>query len=370
MFLDFRMAKKLAAQHDTPLNVISESTIRHNYAAMKKYLPRADVYFAMKVQGHKGILNILRNVGSNFDVASYAEAQSLLSIGVDATKMLFTNPVKTIPEIVRAYNVGVETFVFDNDSEIQKLARYAPGADVMVRVYTDNDNAIYKQSAKFGCPPNQANRILNKAKKLGLNPVGVAFNAGSHTLNSDDYLAAIKLCKKIFKEAAKDGIKLTELDIGGGYPPLTDPKTNSIKILKEVNEALEKHFPASGGVHVIAEPGRFLVKNAGTLITRVVGKSKRNGVIWYYLDDGSASSLMDLHFSGWKWEFLSPRKGKKILSVLAGPTCDVYDIISKEEWLPELEIGDLILVPDTGAYTNVLASRYNGFEPAKLVYIP
>ena len=367
MIIDFRTAKKIAAKHGTPVIAISENRIKHNYNTFKKYMPRVEVHYAVKANGHRGVLNILRNCGSNFDVASFAEIEYLLSIGVDATRMIYSNPVKMEQDIVRAYNVGVEWFVYDSDAELKKLARYAPESEVVLRVTAPNNHTMYKLSSKFGTDPKHAIRLLLKAKKLGLNPTGLTFNAGSHTLGATDYIEGIKMCKKLFKEAKKEGITLDTLDIGGGYPPLGDENVDSQTILQEIYEALEEYFPKETGVELIAEPGRFLVMDAGTIITKVIGKANRDGVMWYYLDDGTTNSLTDIKFSGWKFDFVVSRRGRKKLSVLAGPTCDSFDVISKEEWLPEMEVGDLVLVPIAGTYTNGLASRYNGFEPAKSV---
>ncbi len=369
MIIDFRTAKKIAAKHGTPVIAISENRIKHNYNTFKKYMPRVEVHYAVKSNGHRGVLNILRNCGSNFDVASFAEIEYLLSIGVDATRMIYSNPVKMEQDIVRAYNVGVEWFVYDSDAEIKKLARYAPESEVVLRVAVANNHTMYKLSSKFGADPKHAIRLLLKAKKAGLNPTGITFNAGSHTLGAADYIEGIKMCKKLFKDAKKEGITLDTIDIGGGFPPLGDENVNSQVILKEIYEALDEYFPKETGVEIIAEPGRFLVMDAGTIITKVIGKANRGGTMWYYLDDGTSNSLTDIKFSGWKFDFLVSRRGRKKLSVLAGPTCDSFDVISKEEWLPEMEVGDLVLVPIAGAYTNGLASRYNGFEPAKIVYV-
>ncbi|MFH0713432.1 MAG: type III PLP-dependent enzyme [Candidatus Micrarchaeota archaeon] len=369
MIIDFRTAKKIAAKHGTPTIVISENRIKYNYNTFKKYMPRVEVHYAVKANGHRGVLNILRNCGSNFDVASFAEIEYLLSIGVDATRMVYSNPVKMEEDIVRAYNVGVEWFVYDSDAELKKLARYAPESEVTLRIAVSNANSMYKLSSKFGADPKHAIRLLLKAKKMGLNPTGLTFNAGSHNLGATDYIEAIKLSKKLFKEAKKEGISLDTLDIGGGFPPLGDENVDSAKILQEVYEALEEHFPKESGIELIAEPGRFLVKDAGTLVTKVIGKAKRGDVMWYYLDDGTSNSLTDIKFSGWKFDYVTSRRGRKKLCVLAGPTCDSFDVISREEWLPEMEVGDLILVPQVGAYTNGLASHYNGFKPAEIVYI-
>ncbi|MDP2717614.1 MAG: type III PLP-dependent enzyme, partial [Candidatus Micrarchaeota archaeon] len=98
-------------------------------------------------------------------------------------------------------------------------------------------------------------------------------------------------------------------------------------------------------------------------------KGKRSGVIWYYLDDGYYHSYTDIHASHWKFDFKTNRRGRKIRSVLAGPTCDSYDTIAKGIWMPEMEIGDLIISPNMGAYTTGMSSSFNGFPPAKTVYV-
>lgn len=372
MVMNFRLAKKLVAQHGSPLMVINKSRIKNNYQTFKKIMDGTTVHYPLKTAGHKGILAILKELGSHFDVASYGEIKSLLDLNVDSTRMLYSNPVRSAQDTARSYNLGVEKFVYDNDACLQVLSRYAPEADVMLRVAVSNDHAYYKLSTKFGCDPADALRLLRKAKKLGLNPVGIAFNAGSQSHSSDDYVDAIKLCRKLFNQAARQGMNLNALDIGGGFPcrdsdrPL--PKSAE-EILWEVRNALEEHFPKKMEVEWIAEPGRFMVSDAGTLIMRVLGKSKRKGAIWYYMDDGTAHDLADTKFSGWDWKFIVPRKGKKRRTILAGPSCDSFDIISKNEWFPELELNDLVLVPNAGAYTSGLASTYNGLQPAEFVYI-
>jgi len=374
MLIDFRKAKKLVAQHDSPLMVISKSRIRQNYHTLKKCMPRAEIHYAMKANPHKGILNILREEGSDFDVASYNEIKMLLDIEVDSTNMIYANPVKSIPDLVRAYNVGVEKFVFDNDVELQKMARYAPESDVLLRLAASGDDAYYKLSTKFGAQQKDAIRLLKKAKKLGLDPVGICFNVGCQVTRSDGYIQAIQSAMKVFKEAKKNGIDLQVLDIGGGFPVRYGHKKTDMgngfdakQIITEVNAAIEEHVPEH--IKIIAEPGRFIIGDAAVLIMRVIGLSKRKGVIWYYVDDGYYHSYSDMHASDWKFDFIPQSKGRKLRSVLAGPTCDSFDVIAKSIWLPELELGELIMSPNMGAYTSGMASWFNGFPPAKTVFI-
>ncbi len=368
--LDFRTAKKIVSKEGSPVLVISEEQLVNNYWEFKRLLgSRVHVHYAVKANSHKGVLNALRDEGASFDVASYGEIQSLLSIGVDATRLVFANPVKMTEDIIRAYNVGVDAFMFDNDLEIKKLARHAPEADVILRVYVANDDAYYKLSTKFGAKPDQAVRLLNKAKKAGLNPIGLTFSSGSQTTTAKGFIEGLQVCKKLFKEAKKEGLNLKVLDMGGGYPVRYNHSVVDAKpIMNDIRKSLDELFPESAGIEIWAEPGRYICGNSAVLITSVIGKSKRNGVIWYYLDDGYYHDFSDVTFSKWKFDFLTSRRGKKHLSVLAGPSCDSFDVITRKEWLPELEMDDLLMVPSAGAYTNVLTTRFNGIDPAKIVF--
>ena len=371
MILNFRKAKSLVAKHGSPLLAVSKSKLKHNFQSLQKQLPRCKIYYAVKANPHKGVLNVLKELGANFDVASFKEIETLVDLGVDATRMLYANPVKPWGDIVRAYNVGVDGFVFDNDEELKKLARHAPESDVILRIAAHNDAAYYKLSTKFGCDPVQAMRLLNKAKKLGLNPVGVCFHIGSQCSKADAFNEALENAMRVFREAKKDGIKLECVDIGGGFPVTygnghnggCEPKT----FLQQTAKVLDEYVPPA--VNIFCEPGRYIIGDACDLVTRVIGKSKRKGIIWYYLDDGYYQDYADVHASKWHFDFFSGRRGKKIRSVLAGPTCDSYDVMAKSIWLPELEVGDIVISPNTGAYASAIASNFNGFSPAEVVFV-
>jgi ornithine decarboxylase len=123
-------------------------------------------------------------------------------------------------------------------------------------------------------------------------------------------------------------------------------------------------------VRIIAEPGRFLVGPAATLIMRVVGKAIRDNKHWYYLDDGVYGGLSGMIFDHASYQFQVAKAGRRQLSTLAGPTCDSLDIIARGQELPELEIGDIVFVDNIGAYSVASATYFNGLAPPKVVMIP
>jgi ornithine decarboxylase len=158
---------------------------------------------------------------------------------------------------------------------------------------------------------------------------------------------------------------LDVVDIGGGFPvPYTKPLPSIEHFSLPIRRKIYELFP---GMKIFAEPGRFICGMAQILITTVNGKNIRRGIPWYYLDDGVYNSFSGKVYDHCVYKFLTNKTGSLTPSVLAGPTCDSFDIVSEDINLPNLDIGDLILVPAMGAYTNVSATNYNGFEKTKIL---
>ncbi len=188
---------------------------------------------------------------------------------------------------------------------------------------------------------------------------------GSQCTNPFAYADAIATCRKIFNLAASRKVILDTLDIGGGFPVSYVETVMPIdRFCEPIAEALEKYFDQC---RVIAEPGRFLVANAVWLITQVVGRSRRGGVPWYYIDDGLYGSFSGRLFDKCDYTIQAERDGDRELCVIAGPTCDSFDVLYTDRALPPVDIGDLLIVPGMGAYTNASASTFNGFPVARLV---
>ena len=160
---------------------------------------------------------------------------------------------------------------------------------------------------------------------------------------------------------------LDTIDIGGGFPvPYTKHLPSIEHFALPIRRKLNEYFP---GMKISAEPGRFISGLCMNLIATVNGKNDRRGVPWYYLDDGVYNSFSGKVYDHCSYEIVTEKDGPTKPSVLAGPTCDSFDIISDSIHLPELEIGDIILVPSMGSYTSISATNYHGFEKAKIITI-
>ena len=156
----------LADRFETPFMVISLNKVQENYLYLKKQLPRVKVFYAMKANSTPEVLLQLANLGSNFDVASPGEMRALNALGISGSRMVYANPVKTLSGIKLAHDLGVDKFTFDDESEIHKLASYAPGAKVLVRVRVENKDAVVNLNEKFGAAPMQALQLLQLVAKL------------------------------------------------------------------------------------------------------------------------------------------------------------------------------------------------------------
>ena len=248
---------EILEHHASPFFVVSTAKVAENYQFLRKHLPHADVYYAMKANPTPAILETVAGLGSNFDVASAGEIEMLGALGIDGSRMIYANPVKDERGLEAARAYGVKRMTFDDVSEIEKIAAFVPDADVLVRVAVHNRRAHVDLNTKFGARPEDAIPLLLEAKAAGLNPVGICFHVGSQSLSTAAYEEALLLVHHLFLEAEASGMHLTDLDIGGGFPI---PSAEGLHVdlaamLEAINRQLDRLFPHTA---VWTEPGRFL----------------------------------------------------------------------------------------------------------------
>ncbi len=359
-----------AKKEGTPLFLISKNKLLGQLKRFKVCLPRVKPFYAVKANSHPSVVKTFADAGIGFDVASLQEIDMVLKMGVNPDRLVFANTVKNVEALRFAASHKVNLMTFDSEYELNKIAKYAPKAKVLIRIKVPNVGSIVELSLKFGAEPADAIPFLIKAYQLGLKPVGVSFHVGSQSTNVQNYLDALETASIIFKDAKLKHLPLDILDIGGGFPiRYFDYETDmfgpmSIHINKELNRLF------SPDINIIAEPGRVLVGPTCVLVMKVIGKSIRENKHWYYLDDGVYGSLSGIVYDHCTYHYQVMKRGIPQITTLAGPTCDSFDIISTSEDLPELEIGDLIYVESIGAYSWATATNFNGIPPAKVVTIP
>ncbi len=365
-----RRLKELARRHGTPLLLVSRSALRGQLERFRRGLPRVEPFFAVKANSHPEVVKTMVAGRASFDVASAAEMNLVLAAGGRPGQIIFANTVKPVEAIALAAKKGVTLFTFDSGYELDKLAQHAPGARVLVRIKVPNVGSIVELSLKFGVDPADATSLLIKAFKMGLRPAGLSFHVGSQCTRLENYIEALEVAAIIARDARLKQIPFEIVDIGGGFPIRhfdheDDPFD---RLASRLTQEIDRLFDRS--VRIIAEPGRFLVGPAATLVMRVIGKAIRENKLWYFLDDGLYGSLSGQVFDHCKYQYRFLRGGATQLSTLAGPTCDSFDIIARGEEIPELQTGDLVYVENIGAYSVASATTFNGMPMAKVLMTP
>jgi ornithine decarboxylase len=360
--LSFDRAAVLAGTVATPFLVLSESRVQKSIRTLRTCLPGVGLYYAMKSNPDSKLLRLVSGLVDGIDVASYGEVSLATAAGVAPERLFHSNPIKKDTDIISCVRHGVQWFTFDNPDEIPKLRAHAPDANVLLRVAIKNPSCVINLGAKFGVHEDEALALLLHARAAGVNVRGIAFHVGSQSTDPTIYVTALKLVRRLFDEAAAAGVRLDTLDIGGGFPVAYRTEVPKLEdFCRVVSRALSELFP--GGVRVIAEPGRCISGDAMTLVVRVIGRSIRNGVPWYFIDDGLYGAFSGKLFDHCDYELIPSRRGPVRECVVAGPTCDSIDIVAQDQMLPDLQVGDLLLVPGMGAYTRASATSFNGFHP-------
>jgi len=382
-------------------------------------LPRVEPFYAVKCNDDSTVLAVLAQLGTGFDCASKGELQKVLDLQVPKSHIIYANPCKQASHIRYAASNGVEYMTFDNETELHKVKQLHPNAKLVVRILPPTNSKCQCQlGMKFGCPPKTVPHLLRVAKKIGVDVVGVSFHVGSGCYDANAYAAAVASARTIFNVARGEGFHFTLLDIGGGFPGQPNARLPFEKICAVLRPALDLYFPESMNVRIIAEPGRFYVASAFTLVLNVIARRVLNmedytgndgdevdianttdssgghddsavpsseiienvrgdasdRAFMYYLNDGVYGSFNCILFDHAIVEPVLYDEGRyqnepRFVSSLWGPTCDGLDCIVKECLLPELSAGDWVMFNDMGAYTMSAASNFNGMPKPKCYHI-
>ena len=362
----------------TPCLVLDQQRVAINYQAFRRHMPKMTPYYAVKANPHPAFLTMLVAEGAFFDCASVQEIIMVLNAGATADHIAYGSTIKKAADIAKAYQIGVRQFAFDAAEELQKIADHAPCAMVVCRILT-NDNgsgAQWPLSRKFGCDSVMAAELLIKAEELGLVPRGVSFHVGSQQLDVNAWDAAISQSASIFAAVHARGLNLDILNLGGGFPTaFNQQKTPGLEAYNAaIMASIERHF-GDEVPHLLIEPGRALVGDAGVIVAEVVlvsTKSANETQRWVYLDVGRFHGLAETEGEAIRYRISVPGRAtsETVQAVIAGPTCDSVDTLYERNPMPmpiDLAAGDIVLVHDTGAYTSTYSSvGFNGLGPLQV----
>jgi ornithine decarboxylase len=366
--LDFKYVQEhLKNGYSKPFLLVDSSIIRNKARRFKSAMPRVRPHYAVKANPDPRVLRTLIEEGAGFEIASISELDLLLSLGVPAAEIYYSNPVKSRSYLEYAALKGVEWYVLDSVEELQKIVSVKADAKMYVRIDTPNIGSDWPLAGKFGSHAAEIKQIVGEAAKLGADLAGVTFHVGSQCRNPQNWRVGIERAKGVFSDMRRAGLKPRLLNIGGGYPVRHIKPIPSIEIIGEVvNEAIAG-LPKD--IRIMAEPGRYLVSDAAYFVCRVAGTSTRNGKRWMYWDAGMFGGVIEIT-EGLRYEILSDRTGSHVPWSIAGPTCDSVDVLMHDEMLPQdIREGDFIYIPNAGAYTTAYASNFNGFPLPDVVVL-
>lgn len=350
---------KLLQTQSTPVLVMDRSLIREKFAEFRRHFPGDRICYALKCNPIQDIVELLQDSGCDFEISSLGELEQLLSLHVPSERIISGNPVKDPAFIRAAYASGIDVFAFDSVPEIEKIAALAPGARVYVRLAVSNEGSEWPLSRKFGVEAGPAADLLIRARDSGLDPQGITFHVGSQCLRPATWAEAIEKSRAVWDAASRQGLRLHALNVGGGFPAeYTRPVPSTAEIASVIKDSLNRHFPEP--IEITVAPGRGLVADAGILAASVVARADRESEKWLYLDVGVFNGLMEA-VGGMKYTVVADRAGEEMEFVLAGPSCDSFDVITHEARLPDIKVGDNVYILTAGAYTTAYASQFDGF---------
>ena len=358
--LDFeRVRAAVKDGYDRPFLLIDSNIVREKARRFAVAMPRVRPHYAVKANPDPRVLRVMLEEGAGFEIASVSELDLLLEQGVPAAEVFYSNPVKSRDQIAYAAAKGVEWYVIDSLDELKKVHSIKADAKLYLRIDTPNIGSDWPLAGKFGAHPSEVRDIVVAAARLKADLAGVAFHVGSQCRNPENWRVGIEKARAVFDHMTKVGLNPRLLNIGGGFPVRHVKPIPAIEVIGDVvNRALEA-FPAK--VRVIAEPGRFLVSDAGYFVCRIMGTAIRANKRWMHLDAGLFGGIIETA-EGLKYKIRTDRAGPDIPWNVAGPTCDSIDVVMRDEPLPsDLQEGDYLYLRNAGAYTTAYASNFNGF---------
>jgi diaminopimelate decarboxylase len=312
---------------------------------------------------------LLRSLGSRVDANSWGEIQVARRAGFEPREIVFTGVGKTRDELESAIALGVGAINAESAGELDRIATVASEQQrvtrVALRVNPDIDARSHPnistglKSNKFGVPIQEARAIYAERRGLSsLRFVGVHVHIGSQITTAEPLARAAQMLASLARELCEDGFTLEHVDLGGGLGigyegrPLLTPSEYAAAVLPELRRL---------GIPVVLEPGRAIVGHAGALVSRVVDVKRFPDGRQFAVLDAGMSELMRpaLYGSYHRIVPVFPRVGDESPWDIVGPICESSDVFARDRSLPELRVGDLVALLDTGAYGAVMASNYN-----------
>lgn len=361
----------IATDIGTPAYVYSASDIRTQYKWLASALSdlRHRLHYSVKANSNLAILGLLRRLGAGVDIVSGGELYRALSAGFEGSDIVFSGVGKTEREISEALGVRVLLINVESEEELSLIDSVARGKEVVApialrvnpEVMVDTPHPYTRtgiKGMKFGIPFDETLVVAKKAMSLeGVRLIGLDMHVGSQISQFEPYEIGVGRLLQLVAEVRAAGAEdLKYLDIGGG-----------LGVTYETEHPLDIDAFAAGvtklvgptGMTLLLEPGRFLVGNAGVLLSRVLYRKRSGGKQFVIIDAGMNDLLRPSHYNAYhRIEAVTPRGGR-VTADIVGPICESGDFFGLQRDVDDLRPGDLVAVRSSGAYGFVMSSNYN-----------
>ena len=380
----------LAKKYGTPLYVYSADNLLYRLqlfaeAFLNQPTPVPHlVCYAVKANPSLAILKLLHHEGEGFDIVSGGELERVLAVDKAAAhRVVFSGVGKTAPEIDLALRSDILLFNIESEGELELVAERAGKLKKHTRVAMRVNPDVFAETHpyistglrehKFGIDIRRARAVYRKAAGYKwIEPAGVSVHIGSQIRSTEPFGSAVARVAGLVQELRKDGLAIRFLDAGGGLgiEYHAGQPFNPEEKVRHYADSLAKAIAGLDRITLLLEPGRFLIAQAGALLTRVL-YVKKNGEKTFIITDAGMNDLIrpSLYQAHHEIVPVTPRKGaRRITADIVGPVCETGDFFARDRELPAVQPGDLLAILDAGAYGMSLASNYNSRpKPAEVL---
>ena len=352
----------------TPFYIYSQSIIINKVKELKSILGK-NIFFSVKSNSNQAILKLMQSLDIGADVVSIGELKRSLSAGFDPSKIIFEGVGKSKRDLLFAMQQNIRLINTESLEEIRLLESLATEKnkriDIGVRLNPDIDGGTIskistgKKTDKFGIEVIEIDNIISLIKNCkNLNLVSISCHIGSQISNVDAFKNTFRAMKEAADKFIEAGLNIKHVDLGGGFHVRyndSDPELNMIKVKKELD-----HCFSNVNYELSFEPGRYLIAEAGLLVTSIITR-KQNGGINYLIVDAGMNTLIRpaMYNAHHDIEAINKTSDNLINYTIAGPICESSDIFLKNTELSEQHVDDLLIIKNTGAYGKVMSSNYN-----------
>ncbi len=358
----------------TPLHLFSERGVTAAVSYLRWHL-EARISYATKANPHPLMLAALRDRVDEFNVTNLAHLRAVLAAGVEPGRVAFINPVIAADTARKVLAMGVDRFVVDDARGLQTVASLGADVRLTLRLRPPWEGQSGRSVVRFGNTADALHDLALRAGEAGVRIEALSFFIGMHTESLEEavpYEVALKELAALHGRLSADGIAVPVINIGGGFPGAYRRfHREHPDFFDRISDEIDSAF--SDDVIVVCEPGRYLSEPAFAMLTRVIADRRIDGQRMTYLDGSGFAGLFETTFvdpGGSDLCLVTDRPGPATPTHLLGPIMDSFDVIKRDALLPPLEGGDMLLFPNTGAYSWGYAAACEGVRQPDVVALP